>query len=66
MNLLHFTHRAGIALDGRPKELGASDQEAAGDEDDGGELVEKLESPVVDTDLVDLKEGAGHLSDCSY
>ena len=48
-------------MDGGPKELRHGDEDAAGDQDEGGRLVEELEAPVVNADLVDLEEAAGGL-----
>lgn len=55
------SHRACVTLNGRPKELCHGDEDAACYEDGGGGLVEELEAPVVDADLVDLQEAAGGL-----
>ena len=55
------SHRACVTLDGGPKELCHGDEDAACYEDRGGGLVEELEAPVVDADLVDLQEAAGGL-----
>ena len=43
-----------IAIDRFSEELLGAGEEAAGEEDGGGRLVEQLERPVVDRDLVHL------------
>ena len=43
-----------ITIDWFAKELFGAGEEAAGEEDGGGRLVEQLERPVVDRDLVHL------------
>ena len=55
------SYRACVTLDGGPKELRHGDEDAACYEDGCGGLVEELEAPVVDADLVDLQEAAGGL-----
>ena len=55
------THRAGITLYGLSKELPGCDEDAGEEEDAGGDLVEKLEAPVVDADLLQLQEAANCL-----
>ena len=60
-SVFSYTYRACVTLDGGPEELGHGDEDAAGDQDGGGRLVEELEAPVVDADLVDLEEAAGGL-----
>ena len=52
------TYRAGITLYGLSKELPGCDEDAGEEEDAGGDLVEKLEAPVVDADLLQLQEAA--------
>ena len=43
-----------ITIDWFPEELFCAGEKAAGEEDGGGRLVEQLERPVVDRDLVHL------------
>ena len=61
MKLYFRMYRASVTLDGGAEELCHGDEDAAGDQDRGGRLVEELEAPVVDADLVDLEEAAGGL-----
>ena len=58
------THRAGITLYWLSKELPGCDEDAGEEEDAGGDLVEKLEAPVVDADLLELQEAADRLTEC--
>ena len=45
-----------IAIDGFSEELFGAGEEAACEEDRGGRLVEQLECPVVDRDLIHLMD----------
>ena len=50
------THGSGVTLNGWPEELLGGGEHAGQHEVDGGALVEQLEAPVVDGDLVNFQE----------
>ena len=67
-NIFHISFHSipyQVTLDGLPEELFGGGHEGACEEDGGGDLVEALEGPVVDGDLVDLEEELGCGGDSS-
>ena len=53
---MNQTHWSGVTLNGWPEELLGGGEDAGEHEVDGGALVEQLEAPVVDGDLVNFQE----------
>ena len=59
------TYRSRITLNRFTKELSEGDEDAADDQETGGDFVEEFETPVINGDLLQLQEAANSLAKSS-